>query len=155
MAASTIDERWTYYTLKWLTFTVNISTSNNTRYRCTGINRLWISDIEFKRLTDTYNTIRWTSNRLCRITNTFNITATTRTDRITTYRTIWMFLPLETAIGGTVDENSCDGPDVAQTNNLREKRRPSIRLQNITWLKKKHIRAYICIGNYINHTKNL
>ena len=104
MAASTIDKRWTYYTLKWLTFTVNISTSNNTRYRCTGINRLWISDSEFKRLTDTYNTIRWTSNRLCRITNTFNITATTRTDRITTYRTIWMFLPLETAIGGTVDE---------------------------------------------------
>ena len=32
-----------------------------------------------------------------------------------------MFLQLRRAIGGTADENACDGPDFAQTKNLHQK----------------------------------
>ena len=47
--------------------------------------------------------------------------STTRTDRITTFRTITMFLQLLTTTGETGDEYTCDGPDVAQTKDLRDK----------------------------------
>ena len=54
--------------------------------RCTGIKRMWNSGSEFKWFTDICN-IRRTNNRVCRFTNSINIT-TTRTDRTITYRTI-------------------------------------------------------------------
>ena len=43
-----------------------------------------------------------------------------------------MFLQLHTAIGRAGKEQACDGPDVPQTKDLREKnKRPSFRHQNI------------------------
>ena len=70
-----------------LTFTVNVAMTSNTERRCTGVKRMWISRSEFKRFTDICNTIRRTNNRVCRFTNSINIT-TTRTDRTAMYRTI-------------------------------------------------------------------
>ena len=87
MVVSAIDKRRTCYTFTQLTFTVNIMMTNNTERRCTGINRMWISGSEFKRFTDICNTVRWTNNRVFNFSNSINIT-TTRTDRVTTYRTI-------------------------------------------------------------------
>ena len=74
-----------------------------------------MSGSTFKKLTGTHITIKWTNNRVCRFTNTFNISAT-GTDRFKMHRS-----ELRTAIGGTGDEHECDGIDVVETNNLREK----------------------------------
>ena len=57
--------------------------TNNTEPRCTGINRMGMSGSAINRFTDIYNTIRWTKNKVCRFTNTFNVT-TTGIDGITT-----------------------------------------------------------------------
>ena len=80
--------------------------------RCTGINRMWITGSEFRRITDISYTIRWTHDIICRFTNSINITTIER---------LRMFLQLGTAIGWTGQKQACDWPDVAQTKNLRDK----------------------------------
>ena len=138
MAVSTTNKWWTYYTLMQLTFTMNITLTNKMKHRCTGINRMWISRSEFKRLTDIFNTVRWTINKVCRFTNTFNI-STTQTDIITLYRMI-------TYIFTVVHSNTRDRRQTCMwwTRHYTNKRftwqnrRPSFRLKNIIWLKREH-----------------
>ena len=69
---------------------------------------MWISGSEFRRLTDICNTIRWTNNRVFRFIDSINYSN-------------WQNYNLHTTTGETGDEYTCDGPDVAQTKDLRDK----------------------------------
>ena len=75
----------------------------------------------FNRFTDIYNTIRWSNNRVSRFTNTFNTTTSTRIAELQRIKQFWMFLQLRRTIAGTDNEHACNGTDVEQTNDLRNK----------------------------------
>ena len=111
--------------LRWLT----------TR-RCTGINRMWMTENTYNIFTGIYNTTRQTSNRVSRFTKTFNIAI--------------HYWNLQNYIVFTVTcrySNSRDRRRTCMRWNrcctnkwfTWQNRRPSIRLKNIIWLKRKHI----------------
>ena len=136
-----MERRCTGINRMWISgSTMNIMMANKTERRCTGINRMWITRSEFKRFTDIYNTIRWTNNVVYSFTNTFNI-ITTRTDRITTYRTITNVL-IVTYSNRRDRRQTCMQWTRCSTNKRStwQKSRLSIRLKNIIWLKRKHTR---------------
>ena len=113
---------------------MNIAMTNNTGRRCTGVNRLWITGSEFRRLTDICNTIDEPTTGYTGLLTLSTLLLLERT-KLKDIEQLRMFLQLRTAMGGTGEKQACYGPDVAQTSApsrfTRENRRPSIRPENI------------------------
>ena len=121
MAVSAIDKRWTYYTftqslrlpwiLQWLT-TRNLDPLESKEFELVGVNLkdlLIFVALSHELTTGHAGLLTLSTLLLLELTD------------IQCIEQLWMFLQLSKTIGGTGDESACDGPDVVQTKDLREK----------------------------------